>query len=320
MPTIDLPLDELRAYAGRNPRPPDFDDYWAAALAELDAVAPEVAVEPVDVPSVIAECADLWFTGVGGARVYAKYLRPRAADAAHPGVVVFHGYSMGSPDWSSLLPLVSQGYSVLAMDCRGQGGRSEDVGGVTGNTLHGHIIRGLAQSPEHLLYRSIFLDAVEAARILMALPGVDADRVGATGWSQGGGLTLACAALEPRVRAAAPVYPFLSDYLRVWELDLAEAAYSELREYLRRFDPTHQHVDEMFRALGHIDVQHLAPRIRAQVLMITGLMDEICPPSTQFAAYNAIRAPKEMVLYPDFGHEDLPGAHDRIMAFFAGSL
>jgi cephalosporin-C deacetylase len=47
--------------------------------------------------------------------------------------------------------------------------------------------------------------------------------------------------------------------------------------------------------------------------MFTGLMDDICPPSTQFAAYNAISAPKEMVIYPDFGHEGLPGSQDRIV-------
>jgi cephalosporin-C deacetylase len=46
--------------------------------------------------------------------------------------------------------------------------------------------------------------------------------------------------------------------------------------------------------------------------MFTGLMDQVCPPSTQFAAYNAISAPKEMVIYPDFGHEALPEAQDRI--------
>jgi hypothetical protein len=71
------------------------------------------------------------------------------------------------------------------------------------------------------MYRQIFLDTAEMARIVMDMPEVDADRVGATGGSQGGGLTLACASLEPRVRRAAPCFPFLSDYRRVWDLDLA---------------------------------------------------------------------------------------------------
>ena len=76
----------------------------------------------------------------------------------------------------------------------------------------------------------------------------------------------------------------------------------------------------MFTRLGYIDVQHLAPRIRANLLMVTGLMDDTCPPSTQFAAYNKVQSPKQMVLYPDYGHENLPGVNDRILAFFASAL
>ena len=70
-------------------------------------------------------------------------------------------------------------------------------------------------------------------------------------------------------------------------------------------------------ALGYIDVQHLASRIKADVLMGTALMDQICPPSTQFAAYNKIRSKKEMILYPDFGHEELPGYMDRAFTFLS---
>jgi len=52
--------------------------------------------------------------------------------------------------------------------------------------------------------------------------------------------------------------------------------------------------------------------------MPVGLMDQICPPSTQFAAYNRIPGPKELLIYPDFGHENLPGAQDRIYEFLGG--
>jgi cephalosporin-C deacetylase len=166
----------------------------------------------------------------------------------------------------------------------------------------------------------VFLDTVALVRLMMARPEVDPGRIGVTGESQGGALTLACAALEPRVAAAAPVFPFLCDYRRVWEMDLAKDAYAELRSYFRLFDPTHEREDAIFLRLGYIDVQFLAPRIRATTLMTTGLMDVICPPSSQFAAYNKITAPKEMVIYPDFGHENLPGCSDRIFAFFQRQL
>jgi cephalosporin-C deacetylase len=205
------------------------------------------------------------------------------------------------------------------MDCRGQGGRSEDSGRVKGTTLRGHIVRGLDDpDPRQLAFRQIFLDTAQLARVVMGFAEVDADRVGCFGISQGGALSLACAALEPRIRRTAPVYPFLCDYQRVWEMDLTKDAYEELRYFFRSFDPRHERAAEIFTKLGYIDCQHLAPRIRAEVLMFTSLMDTICPPSSQFAAYNKITAPKSHVLYPDFAHEPLPGQLDRTFAFMRG--
>ena len=101
-------------------------------------------------------------------------------------------------------------------------------------------------------------------------------------------------------------------------MDLAVGAYSELRDYFRRFDPQHKREQAIFTKLGYIDLQHLAHRIRGRTLMLVGLMDTICPPSTQFAAYNKINAPKRYELWPDFGHEGLPGADDMVFSFMAG--
>jgi cephalosporin-C deacetylase len=322
VPAFDLPLDELRTYTGRTPRPDDHDIYWAAALAELDAATPgaDVTMEPVAHVAPYAACSHLWFTGVRGARVHAKLLRPAAATVPGPALLVFHGYSGASPDWFALLPYAAQGITVAALDVRGQGGLSQDVGGALGGTLEGHIVRGLGDVPENLAFRHVYLDTVQLARILMDLPEVDATRVGTTGVSQGGALALACAALEPRVRAVASVFPFLSDFRRVWEMDLANDAYAELRQWLRRFDPTHADIEGMWTRLGYIDVQHLAPRVRGEVLMVTGLMDTICPPSTQFAAYNKIAAPKRMELYPDFEHENMPGRDDLVLDFLVEKI
>jgi len=312
-----MPLDELRTYGGRNPRPDDFEQYWGGAVEEMRSTDPQIELVPHALSAQFAECFDLYFTGVAGARIHAKYLRPAKSDAPHPAVLLFHGYSGNSGDWSDKLHYVAQGFSVAALDCRGQGGESEDVGGVRGSTLRGHIIRGLGDDPRKLLFRDIFLDCAQLAGIVMDRPEVDEKRVGATGGSQGGALTLACAALEPRIARAAPMYPFLCDYQRVWEMDLAEAAYEELKAYFRWFDPRHEREPELFTKLGYIDVQHLAPRIKAKVLLFVGLMDMVCPPSTQFAAYNKISSEKDVIIYPDFGHEALPGASDAVFEFIA---
>jgi cephalosporin-C deacetylase len=325
MPLIDLPLAQLLTYPGRNPRPADFDAYWTDALRELDATDPQPELRPATaIAPHHTEAFDLWFTGVGGARIYAKYLRPKSTASSspphkHPAVLQFHGYSGHSGEWLDKFGWPAEGFCYAAMDCRGQGGRSEDSGRVKGTTLRGHIVRGLDDpDPRQLAFRQIFLDTAQLARVVMGFAEVDADRVGCFGISQGGALSLACAALEPRIRRTAPVYPFLCDYQRVWEMDLTKDAYEELRYFFRSFDPRHERAAEIFTKLGYIDCQHLAPRIRAEVLMFTSLMDTICPPSSQFAAYNKITAPKNHVLYPDFAHEPLPGQLDRTFAFMRG--
>ncbi len=311
MPIFDLPLEQLKKYKGTNPKPKDMDEYWDSSLKELEELNFDVKLERAKFEAPGCECFDLWFTGVGGARVYAKYLRPRGVSVPHPAVVVFHGYRGSSGDWADMLKYVFMGFSVAALDCRGQGGHSEDVGGVKGTTIMGHIVKGLDDpDPKKLLYRSIFLDTVEIIRIIMDMEEVDGKRIGVSGGSQGGGLALACSALEPRVKLSFVRFPFLSDYRRVWDLDLAKDAYEEISSYFRRLDPRHEREKDIFTKLGYIDVQHLAPRIKATVLMVTGLMDTVCPPSTQFAVYNKIKSKKNMIIYPDYGHENMPGVSD----------
>ena len=58
-------------------------------------------------------------------------------------------------------------------------------------------------------------------------------------------------------------------------------------------------------------------RVKAKALMLAGFMHMICLPSTLFAAYDKITSAKEMLLYPDFGHEGLPGGNDAIWEFLA---
>ena len=318
MPLIDKPLPELYEYLGTNPRPDDFDRFWDDAILEMKSVDPQVELQPAPFQAASAECFDLYFTGVGGSRVHAKYLRPKARESAQPAVLQFHGYSGNSGDWNDKLNFVSLGFCVAAMDCRGQGGTSEDLTPSRGNTLRGHITRGLSDDPSKLAFRQIFLDTAQLAAIVSSFEEVDAARIGAMGGSQGGALTLACAALAPQlIKRAAPTFPFLCDYQRVWEMDLAKGAYEDMKTYFRLFDPRHENVREAFTKLGYIDCQHLANRIRAEVLMGCGLMDDICPPSSQFAAYNKITSPQQVMIYPDFGHEYLPGFGDASFQFMA---
>ncbi len=320
MPMLDMPLEQLKEYMGTNPKPEDFDEYWNDALQEMRETDPRTELIPSDFQVWYADCYDMYFTGVRNARIYAKLIIPKFRKKKMPAVLLFHGYTDSSRSWNDKLSYAAAGFVVAALDCRGQGGRSEDTGGVKGTTVNGHVIRGLDGEPQDMLMRHIFLDTAELAKIVMNMPEVDETRVAVSGGSQGGGLSVACAALEPGIARAAIQYPFLSDYRRVWDMDMAENAYAEIRTYFRQFDPLHLREDEIFKKMGYLDVQNLATRIRGRVMQAVSMMDNVCPPSTQFAVYNHIESEKEIYIYYDYGHEDLPGYCDRIFQFITGLL
>ena len=119
---FDFPLEKLKTYQGINPSPADMDAFWDNSLAEMRALDPQVTLVPADFQAPFADCFHMYFTGVGGARVHAKLLRPKKPAGQHPAVVMFHGYSGDSGDWLGKLGYVAAGYTVAALDCRGQGG------------------------------------------------------------------------------------------------------------------------------------------------------------------------------------------------------
>jgi cephalosporin-C deacetylase len=88
-----------------------------------------------------------------------------------------------------------------------------------------------------------------------------------------------------------------------------------LKTHFRHFDPLSTNRAKLFETLGYIDVHHLAPRIRAEVVMALTLQDPICPPSTQYAVYNNLRSKKRALVYQDFSHEGLPGLSDETLGF-----
>ena len=325
MPELDLPLSELKEYRGSSPCPDDFDLFWEKAVSEVEALGTGCNFRDAGFKSLFAKCRHLYFQGVGGSRIHVKAILPFSSSIGKtPALLNFHGYSASSAPWAELLSWTAAGIAVFAMDCRGQGGFSEDLTSPAGPTLYGNIVKGLgtdpAANPENLHYRAVFQDTLQLARIVMSMDEIDEKKVGAFGVSQGGALTLACAALEPRISCLAPLYPYLSDYRRVWEMDMDKRAYVGLSDYFRKFDPLHEYEDDIFNTLGYIDVSNLSSRIRGNVLFGATLMDDICPPSTQFAVFNRIEASKEMLLYKDYGHERIPNFIDRRYEFLVNEL
>ena len=190
------------------------------------------------------------------------------------------------------------------MDTRGQGSNGqpghtpdpEPAG--SGPQYPGFMTRGILD-PATYYYRRVFTDAVRAVEAARAHPAVDPARVAVTGGSQGGGITLAVAGLDPTVAAAAPDVPFLCHYRRATQI-VGTAPYVEISNYCK----THREkVATVFETLAYFDGVNFAARAQAPALFSVGLMDDICPPSTVYAAYNHYAGPKQMSVWEYNNHE-----------------
>jgi cephalosporin-C deacetylase len=230
-----------------------------------------------------------------------------------PCVVEIAGYGggRGLPIEHTLWPSV--GYAYVILDTRGQGsswGAGGDTADPVGSTAAtpGYMTRGILD-PKDYYFRRVITDAVLAVDTARALPGVDASRVAFKGASQGGGVTLGVAGLVPDLIAVMPDVPFLCYFERA--VSMADTMpYPEIRQYLS----VHRDVTEqVFRTLSYVDGVNFSKRATAPALWSIALMDDICPPSTCFAAYNRYgersgAVPKDVTVYPYNGHEG-GGAH-----------
>ena len=301
---FDLPLDQLEAYRPARSEPADFDAFWAQTLAATRAFPLEARFTPVDAGLRLIAAYDVTFHGYGGQPIRGWLLHPAGARGPLPCVVEFIGYGGGRGHVHDWLLFASAGYAHLVMDTRGQGsvwrrGDTADAEVDGGNPQGpGFMTRGVL-SPRTYYYRRVFADAARAIEAARRHPLVDAGRVAVCGGSQGGGIALAAAGLVDDLAAALVDVPFLCAFRRATTITDADP-YGEIARYCR----VHRdRTETVFSTLDYFDGVNFAARAVAPALFSVGLMDEVCPPSTVFAAYNHYAGPKTMRVWPFNRHE-----------------
>ena len=310
MSHFDLRDSALRDYRPDLAVPSDLADFWARTLDENPAGVP--TFEPVDNRLNLIDTHDVTYAGYGAAPIKGWLHVPAGASQRLPVVVHYIGYG-GGRGLSHEYPLwAAAGYAQFVMDTRGQGsawrsGHTPDPDAVGEPAHPGFMTRGIG-SQETYYYRRVFTDAVRAVDAALTHPMVDADRVAVAGGSQGGGIALAAAALHPAVSHALVDVPFLCDFRRATSITDKDP-YAEIVRYLK----THrERVTDVFATLAYFDGAVLGRRARAEALFSVGLMDDVCPPSTVYAAYNWYGGPKSIVEYAYNNHEGGQAYQERV--------
>jgi cephalosporin-C deacetylase len=304
MAFFDMPLDRLREYRPDREEPGDFDSFWKSTLDDAHQRAFPAEFTAVRNPLRTIETFDVTFSGFAGQRIKGWFMLPRQRTAPLPCVVEFLGYGGGRGFATDWLLWASAGYAHFIMDTRGQGsawsrGDTPDPEPDDTNPHHpGFMTRGILK-PTTYYYRRVFTDAVRAIETVRTHPAVDSERIAVSGGSQGGGISIAAAGLSPAVKVCMPDVPFLCHYRRATEITAAHP-YEEISRYLLCH---RDKVDTVFQTLSYFDGVNFSTRSQASALFSVGLMDEICPPSTVFAAYNHYAAPKDIRIWRYNHHE-----------------
>ena len=298
----ELPGDQLADYVPDLAEPADLDLFWTTTLADARGRSKPPVFDRVDCGLTLVDCFDVTFSGFNGDPVRGWLHVPAGVSGPLPIVVRFIGYGGGRGLAHEVSPWALAGYGCLTVDTRGQGsawspGDTPDPVG-TAPAYPGFMTKGILD-PNNYYYRRVYTDAVLAVEMVRDHPIANAEKVAVTGGSQGGGITLAVSSLVPDLWAVMPDVPFLCDFPRATRI-VEKDPYAEIVRYLSIH---RDHVERAFATLAYFDAAMLARRATAPALFSVALKDQICPPSTVYAAYNRYGGSKEIVAYPFNDHE-----------------
>lgn len=294
-------------YQSRARRPQDFDQFWDDVWSQVELVPlnPEVVADPLRSSDEI-ETFQIYYDSIDHVRIAGWYCLPRRRSGPLPAVLLVPGYQSdpGIPkEWARL------GYAALSAAPRGKlRSNSQFNPGYPGLLTYGIVDRNVYS------YRGFYVDAWRAVDFLLSREEVDSQRIGVTGSSQGGGLTLCTAAMRSEIRAAAAGAPYLTGYLDSIELTHTYP-YEEINDYLRLHPESRGQVEE---TLNYFDCINFAQSITCPIIVNIGLQDNVCPPETGYALFNEIASmDKRLYAYDGQGHSAGRDEHGPIIeAFF----
>jgi cephalosporin-C deacetylase len=307
VPFPDLIQPELGAYRSSVQMPADFAAFWEATIAEARAIGGAISIVPAETTLRAVEAFDVTFPGFGGHPIRGWLVLPAQRTGRLPLVVQYLGYGGGRGFAHEQLHWAASGYAYFRMDTRGQGsgwamGATSDPVGTT-PSIPGMMTKGILDKDDYY-YRRVFTDAVRAIDMLVAQDFVDGAKIAVCGGSQGGGIALAAAGIDRRIKAVMPDVPFLCDFPRALQ-KAGRDPYLEIVRFLA------QHRDKKARVFGTLDYfdgVNFAQQAGAAALFSVAAMDDICPPSTVYGAFNAYAGGDKTIVEYEFNNHEGGGA------------
>lgn len=287
------------------PLPEDFDAFWASRKAALAQVPVKFTLSPVPSKAAATDAFDVQVDCLG-APVSGYYARPKAArPGQHPAVLLVHGAGVGGSSLGGALSWAEKGAGMLALDINAHGlpnGRpAEFYQQQASGPLKDYRYVGRADREKNY-FQGMFLRLVRAIDFLTAQPEWDGRTVIVYGSSQGGFQAFAAGALDPRVTFICAGVPAGCDHSgTVVDRINGWPKFVTLQEG--------RPVEAELQTARYFDNVNFAQRCQARGAAVTvGFIDTTCPPTSVYAAYNALTIPKKLHIDPLAGHKNTPGA------------
>lgn len=259
----------------------DLDSFWRGTFERLAREPLEASTKDLREPLPYKSYA-IEYRSLDGARIQANLaipIRGGERPARLPAIVTAPGY--GGTQQGIMLAECQRGYAILQVWPRPVPGGQDKL---TWKTDH----------PEGAYYQLAYSDVIRGVDYLLTRPDIDPERIAIAATSQGGGIALAVASLDPRIKAVSAHVPFLCD------MRLAARTQGSLVKAV--LDKAGKNNEETLRTLDYFDPLQLVSRLRVPALISSGGKDATCPATTIRNVFDRVGSVKSLFHDPELIH------------------
>ena len=287
------------------PVPDDFDAFWAEQKQKLATVPMNARVTSVRYASTNAECFDVQADCAGGAPMSGRYAKPAGAKPRSlPAILLVQGAGVNSSSLASAVTWAERGFLAMDINAHGlpNGKPAPFYSQLSEGALKGYPHFG-RESRDTCYFLGMFLRVIRAIDFLAAQPEWDGKTVVVYGSSQGGFQAFAAGGLDERVSFIAAGVPAGCDHTGV--------VVGRVNGWPKLVPggPDGKPDPKVLQVSRYFDNVNFATRTKAKGAFVTvGFIDQTCPATTVYAAYNSLKIPKKIYNDIPTGHANSPEA------------